>query len=464
MIFVKDAKNLKFELFNHAGEMLLGQKRKDFYGKSDYDFFPKNEANFFIKKDRETLNNKKLVEILEEPIKTSNGIRFLHTKKIPLYDENGKPEFLLGISEDITERKKLEEKLKNSMEDKYRKLFESARESILILDWENGEITDSNPFVQTFLGYSADELIGKKIFEITPLNDIIKNKERFNELKEKGYAYYDNLSLETKFGEKKHVEFISNVYLVGDKKVIQCNIRDITERFILDEAKSGFLSIASHQLRTPLSMTKWVLESLIQQGSLNLKQQSKLNDLVYSNERLIKLVNDLLNVSTIDTGKLEINKKEVDILKLVNDSVESIKAFANKKQKEIKIIAPENIKNVNCDPVLVSEALENLLTNAVNYSLIGSKEIKITINDRSEDYMISVHNAGSIEKSVQEKIKKYDKFVRGANAPGIQPTGSGLGLYITKKVIEANGGSIWFESSAKDGTTFYLTIIKSKLK
>jgi two-component system NtrC family sensor kinase len=107
MLFVKDAENLRFQLFNKAGEDLLGYKRADLIGKNDYDFFPKEEADFFIRKDREVLEGKKLVDIPEEEIKTKSGIKILHTMKIPILDETGTPRYLLGISEDITARQRL---------------------------------------------------------------------------------------------------------------------------------------------------------------------------------------------------------------------------------------------------------------------------------------------------------------------------------------------------------------------
>ena len=110
MIFVKDAKELRFQLINKAGEMLLGYKREDLIGKNDYDLFPKEQANFFIKKDREVLRSGKLKDIPEEPIKTKYGERILHTKKIPIFDKKGSEIYLLGISEDITERKRLEDR------------------------------------------------------------------------------------------------------------------------------------------------------------------------------------------------------------------------------------------------------------------------------------------------------------------------------------------------------------------
>jgi len=104
MIFVKDAKRLAFTHFNRAGEELLGIKRESLLGKTDFDLFPKEDAEFFQQKDRETLNNRVLVDIPAEPIQTSRGLRWLHTKKVPILDDNGEPRYLLGISEDITER------------------------------------------------------------------------------------------------------------------------------------------------------------------------------------------------------------------------------------------------------------------------------------------------------------------------------------------------------------------------
>jgi PAS domain S-box-containing protein len=105
MIFVKDAERLAFERFNRAGEQTLGMKREQLIGKNDYDFFPADQAQFFQARDRDTLQSKALLDIPEEPIQTANGTRWLHTKKVPILDEQGEPAYLLGISEDITERK-----------------------------------------------------------------------------------------------------------------------------------------------------------------------------------------------------------------------------------------------------------------------------------------------------------------------------------------------------------------------
>ena len=144
---------------------------------------------------------------------------------------------------DIAERKRIEDALKFS-EVRYRRLFETAKDGILILDADTGRITDANPFLQDLLGYSHAELIGKRLWEIGLFRDIAASQAAFRKLQRKEYIRYDNLPLETKGHRHRHVEFVSNVYLVNGTRVIQCNIRDITARHQAEEA----LAKASQEL------------------------------------------------------------------------------------------------------------------------------------------------------------------------------------------------------------------------
>lgn len=596
---------------NKAVEKICGEPIEKIIGHKFTDYVPKEERAKLLKNYKMKLAGKNFDSRYETTL--------LYKKRDKVYVELNSAKIIYQgrpadhvVVRNITDRIKVELVLRES-EEKYRRLFESAKDSILILDADNGEITASNPFVQKSLGYSAEELVGKKIFEISPFKDIVENKEKFQELKKKGYVYYSNLPLETKSGVKRYVEFVSNVYLVGNKKVIQCNIRDITDRRVmeealekreaelaqkvielytektelkklqardesillsigeglivtdakhrivlindtferltgwrnrevigkkldqilhresggkinknslnrsgisvdagaiiktdwwchcknktkflatsvitpihikgkligqveilrdvtkereLDQAKTDFLSLASHQLRTPLSATKWVLEILGSDKNSTAKQQEKFRDLVSSNERLIGLVNDLLDVTRIEAGKLLVDKELTNLKELVEGLSISLKTLAFKKKKTIKIILPPGLKRLYCDPILVHEALGNLLNNAINYSPVGSSEIKLEIKERPEDYLISVHNEGVIDPTIA-KSNLFSKFVRGTKAASMQPSGSGLGLYITKRVVIANGGTIWFESSPELGTTFYFTLVKTKLR
>ena len=159
MVFVKKAKDLTFVSFNKAGEDLLGHSRDTLIGKSDYDFFPKEQADFFAQKDQQVFETGGLVDITEEPIETKHqGRRILHTRKIPIYDETGEPQYLLGISEDITERRQIEVALRES-EERYRSIFENAVEGIFQTTLD-GKYVAVNPALARMYGYdSPDDMI-----------------------------------------------------------------------------------------------------------------------------------------------------------------------------------------------------------------------------------------------------------------------------------------------------------------
>ena len=177
MIFVKNAEDLSFTRFNRAGEELLGYDREDLYGKNDYDFFPKNEAEFFIRKDKEVLHNGKILDIPEEEIHTRlKGARVLHTKKIPLVDDEGTPRYLLGISEDITEKRHAEEQQRLQAQ-----IIDQIHDSVIATDID-GIISSWNKGSERLFYYSAGEIIGKHVAELYPerthnslRNDVIPN-------------------------------------------------------------------------------------------------------------------------------------------------------------------------------------------------------------------------------------------------------------------------------------------------
>lgn len=160
MVFVKDARTLRFVEFNKAGERLTGFLREELLGKSDYDFFPRDEADFFTEKDRAVLASGSMLEIPEEEIQTKHrGVRILQTKKVPLYDTHGIPQYLLGISEDITDRK--------AAEAQFKQVFESSYIGMLMVA-EDGRITLANPRIEETFGYRRDELIGQPVEVLLP--------------------------------------------------------------------------------------------------------------------------------------------------------------------------------------------------------------------------------------------------------------------------------------------------------
>ena len=357
-------------------------------------------------------------------------------------------------------------------EKKYRLISENTSDGIIVFD-VSGHVTYVSPSYVKQFGYDEKTEFSrdpKDILSIVHLEDrdvVFSKINKAIQEKKDGVEYY--FRMKTKAGNyiwrEDSARFLYDVSGNFSGAYVAC--RDITKRKLqeqklleLDQAKNDFLSLTSHQLRTPLSANKWVLETLVDDKNITEKQKAKYTDLVSSNERLINLVNRLLNVTRIESGKLVVNKELVDIKKLIINLALSFKTFADHKHKNIKITAPKELNKISCDPVLIYEALENILKNAIDYSGENNKEIEIKVEDRKDDYLISVHDEGAIEQSVVNKINEFKKFNRGEKAPTDEPGGSGLGLYITKKIVEASGGKLYFESNDKEHTTFYLTVVK----
>ena len=213
--------------FNHKFEQLSGYDSSEVIDKKISFLFPKDKIDTTLELLKNHLDDEQ--EVVEIDILTKdNKIRTVLWNSSRILDEEGN-KIVATISHDITSRKLLEDTL-NLLETRYRRLFESAKDGILILDAETGKIVDVNPFLIDLLGYSKKEFIEKSIWEIGTFQDIYENKEKFFELQQKEYVRYDDLPLVTSDGRKIQVEFVSHIYLANNIKVIQCNIRDITER------------------------------------------------------------------------------------------------------------------------------------------------------------------------------------------------------------------------------------------
>ena len=232
MIFVKEAKELRFVLFNKAGEELLGYPRKDMIGKNDYDFFPKDQADFFIAKDRATLNGEIVLDIPEEPIQTRyKGARILHTKKIPILDEKGKPVYLLGISDDITERKNFEKQLLMQESEKvFRVLFDSAVDGMILADIETKKFVMANNALCTKLKYSPEEITKLGVVDIHPEKDLSYVLDQFERQAKGEFSLAKDIPVKAKDGSVYYVDVNSSLFDFKGKKIQLGIFRDITER------------------------------------------------------------------------------------------------------------------------------------------------------------------------------------------------------------------------------------------
>ncbi len=218
---------------NRAAGILLEKEKKEIIGLHQTTLYPPQKAEYYSSMFMKHIKEHGTVDAEAEVMTSSGNIKFVHiAATITMVEE--KP-IISWAFQDITEDKRVVEELEAS-EARYRRLFETAKDGILILDAGTGEINDVNPFLMDLLGYSHEEFIGKKLWQIGPMKHIKESKDAFLELQRKEYVRYEDLPLQAKDGRLVDVEFVSNVYKINHNKVIQCNIRDITERKRADQA------------------------------------------------------------------------------------------------------------------------------------------------------------------------------------------------------------------------------------
>ena len=224
--------------------------------------------------------------------------------------------------------------------------------------------------------------------------------------------------------------------------------------------KTEFVSIAAHQLRTPLSAIKWTLRMILDGdlGKVPKSQKEFLQKTYQSNERMIRLINDLLNVTRIEEGRFLYNVQNEDIIELTEKVIVPLKELAQHKSLKFDFKKPkQKIPKVKIDKEKISLAVQNLVDNAIHYTQKGSIEVSIKFSQEKKEILFSVRDTGiGIPKSQRKRV--FSRFFRAANAIKTETEGTGLGLFIAKNIIEAHGGKIWFESEENKGTTFYFTL------
>lgn len=254
----------------------------------------------------------------------------------------------------------------------------------------------------------------------------------------------------------QNVEHTSNDEIGQFGDVFNSMVANIRE---LDRLKSDFISVAAHQLRTPLSGVKWVLKLLLDQdlGPTNDDQKGMLKRGYETNEKMIQLVNDLLNVSRIENGKFGYNFEKNDFIKLLQTLIENTVLPSKERNIEVQLINHAgDIPEFLFDPEKLLIALQNIVDNAMKYTLPGGK-VTITIEKQGDYVEVKVSDTGvGIPKADQAKL--FSKFFRAANVIHLQTDGSGLGLFIVKSIIMRHGGQIWVDSVEGKGTTFTILV------
>jgi PAS domain S-box-containing protein len=398
----------------------------------------------------------------------------LNARRFP--PDSDDPSLVLLAIEDITERRRAQTAIKHS-EIRYRRLFEKAKDGILILDADTGKVIDANPFMTALLGYSHDEFLGKELWEIGLFRDITESRAAYKELQEKGYVRYDHLPLESRSGHKVEVEFVSNVYEEGHHQVVQCNVRDITERSRLqrlteeqaaaladlDRRKDEFLAMLSHELRTPLAP---ILNAalLLRMHSNRSRLNGVENPVIHQSAGIIerqvgqlaRIVDELLEVSRITTGRIQLQKERIAIGVVVENAVTTVRSLIEQHKHELKVSLPLKPIWVQADAGRLEQVLVNLLSNAAKYTGQGGK-IWLTVEQEGEEAVLRVRDNGvGIAPEFLPRI--FDLFTQAERTLDRSQGGLGIGLALVQRLVEMHGGTVEASSILGQSSEFIVRL------
>ena len=551
MIFVKDAKDLRFVRWNKVGAELVGFSNEETVGNTDFDLFPKEQADYFVAQDRQVLAEGRLIEFPEEPIQTRHrGVRYLHTLKVPILDTDGRPQYLLGISEDITERKQAEEALRKAHEELEMRVQERTAEmlsanqalqaeiaersraeaeiqrrnqdlaalnmiattigqsvgleqilndtlasALQVLEIDGGwvQLLDDDGLTLTLaadrgipmfaveeikrirLSETAGGRRGEQVpaIEIADVLDGVQHKISASrpeatftltgvpiQSKDKVLGVLGSISHGPRGLSPHRVQLLTTIgrqigIAVENARLTQqaAEVKILRE---VDRLRSELIANVSHELRTPLGLIK-ISSSSLQMDDADFDratQQKFLNSISEEATKLERIVEHLLDLGRVESGRLRLDKQPTDLGRLVTNAINSMEALSPRHHLVTHL--PVESLMATVDAKRIEQVLRNLLDNAIKYSPDGGI-ITVQAYPDNVQILITVSDEG-IGIPAEEWDRIFERFHRVENEITRRMRGAGLGLAVCQGIVEAHGGRIWVESQPGAGSTFCFTL------
>jgi len=455
---------------------IFGYTEDEFKGKNVRDLVPKVFIEEVEENIKKILEGKVLDHIVTN-IRKDGSYCFLALSENKILLPDGKDGILVIIN-DITKRREIEIAVRQS-EEKYRSLVENITEVIFSVDLE-GKFTYISPLIKEFGQYEVEEIIGTPFTDYVHPDDLEQVIENFQKALS-GIVEPHEFRTFDKKGNIRYIRSTSKLKFENDIPIgLHGVMIDVTERKIFekelkkakDEAesaakiKSQFLATMSHEIRTPMNGVIGMTELLIT-TLLNEEQREYVETIKSSGEILLSLINDILDFSEIEANKLKLDTYPCDIRKCIEELVNSFSALSNKKKIKIKTLVEENVpKSIILDSARIKQVLANLIDNAIKYSEKGEIEIKLiclTITGENVELQFSVKDTGiGISKNSIHHL--FQPFTQLDPSSTRKYGGTGLGLIISKHIVEMMKGNIRVESEPGKGSNFIFTVIGKKDK
>ena len=503
MLFIKESASLRFVRFNRAGEDLLGWPRQSMVGKNDFDFWPPEQAEFFVQEDRETMKRGNVVAIDEEPIQTRHqGVRTLYTKKVPILDPFGNPLYLLGISEDITERRRLEKErrllaevsvaLSASLD--YDQTLATVTQLAVqsVADWCVIDLVEEHGHIRRLKVASADPAnaalcavleqmppkrdlpyVGRSVVESgrsfviehmtsQHLESYAQGPEHLRALRAVGLTSLIAVPLLMRgnplgvllFGSSNPDRVYGQDDLrwaepLADRSAVAIeNARLYRASVEATHRRDQVLGVVAHDLRNPLS-------TILMQTTA---RSRKPNEVIHrAATRMNRLIQDLLDVSLIETGQFPIQRAPLSGGALVVEAVETQKILATSSSVELRLDLETDVPEVWGQHDRLLQVFENLIGNAIKFTTAGGRiTVGAASNDQEVVFWVADSGSGIAPDDLPHVFDRFWQATRGDRR------GAGLGLPITKGIVEGHGGRIWAESTLGRGSTFFFSIPRAR--
>jgi len=426
--------------------------REELIGKSAFSFIAKRDHERAMKNLMKTLEQGSVGD-LEYALLTRDGREFpAELSANVIRDSSGKPAGFVAATKDITERKVMEEELRRRAEH-----LNAAIDSIVLHDVD-GNILYVNEAFCKMRGLSRDKLMKMNLFSIVPPQFAGQITSRVRELMEKGEATFETGAVRED-GSMMPIEAHSRVIESNGGRLVLSVGRDITERKKLEEMKNRFISVATHELRTPLVSIKGYVDYILtgKLGAVPENVKPSLEVVQRNTDRLLRITDDLLDIQRLASGRLPLSVAPLNFREVIDDCARAVQPLFDEKKQSFRLEVPDSPLLIQGDRIRLSQVVMNLLSNAVKFTPQGG-EITVRVEDREDTVQVQVSDKGiGIRK---EDLQRVFEPLADIKKPSYIK-GTGLGLSVAKGLVEAHGGKMWAYSEGEGrGTTFTFTLPK----